>query len=165
MYQSGTYVIYGIQGVCRVIGTELQRVNRNEVEYLVLEPLEKAESRFLLPTGNPAAMAKLQKVLTRQEMTEILTSECIHEGIWIPDDGQRKQRYRELVAAGDRISLLQMLACIYRHKEEQLANGRKIHQCDDNFMRDSEKLLAMEVALVMEMSNEEARAYLRQRLK
>ena len=45
MFQSGDYVIYGIHGVCRVIGKEKQLVNRKRTEYLVLEPLGQVESR------------------------------------------------------------------------------------------------------------------------
>ncbi len=165
MYQSGTYVIYGIQGVCRVVGTEVQRVNRKKSEYLVLEPVEKAESRFYLPTQNPAAMGKLRPVLSCDEMVEILASPEVHGDCWIPEENLRKQRYRDLISGGDRLSLLQMVSCLYRHKEEQLAAGRKFHQCDDNFLRDAERLLCMEVALAMGTSHEEARSYLRQQLK
>ena len=165
MYQSGAYVIYGSHGVCRVIGREVQRNNRVRTEYLVLEPIEKTESRFYLPTGNPAAIGKLKLVQTPTEMQEILASPEIHNGKWIPEENQRKQRYRELISGGDRMSLLQMLCVLYRHREEQLAAGRKIHQCDDNFLRDAEKLLCMEVSLVMGLSKEDARAYLRQQLK
>ena len=60
MFQRGECVIYGIHGVCRVIGTEKQLVNRKRTEYLVLEPIGQSESRFYLPTGNETAMAKLR---------------------------------------------------------------------------------------------------------
>ena len=74
MYQVGTYVVYGIQGVCRVVGTETQRVNRVRTEFLVLEPLDKHEAKFYLPTGNPSALAKLKSVLTPEEATQLLES-------------------------------------------------------------------------------------------
>ena len=165
MYQKGAYVVYGIQGVCRVVGTEVQRVNRKKTEYLVLEPIEKGESRFYLPTQNPAVLEKLRPVLTCDEMRQILASPEIRVDCWIPEENHRKQRYRELVSGGDRLMLLQMLCCLYRQKEEQLALGRKFHQCDDNFLRDAERLLCVEVALSMGLSHEEARSYLRQQLK
>ena len=165
MYQSGAYVVYGIQGVCRVVGTEIQRVNKKKTEYLILEPLEKAASRFYLPTQNQAAMSKLKPVLTKDEMEMILGSSEVRAGCWVPEENQRKQRYRDLVSGGDRLSLLQMLFCLYRYREEQLAAGRKLHLCDDNFLRDAERLLCVEVALSMGMSLDEARSYLRLQLK
>ena len=41
----------------------------------------------------------------------------------------------------------------------------RFHQSDDNFLRDAEKLLSSEIALVMELSQEEARNYLREQLQ
>lgn len=164
MYQVGEYVVYGVHGVCRVLGKEKQLVNRKRTEYLVLEPLTKGESKFYLPTQNPVAMGKLQPVLSRQELDELITSDEIRKDCWISEENLRKQHYRDLMAGGNRISLLQMLAALYRHKEEQAAAGKKFHQCDDNFLRDAEKLLCSEISLVMEMEPDQARAYLRSHL-
>lgn len=165
MYQNGDWVMYGIHGVCRVAGTEKQLVNRKRTEYLVLESLSQTESKFYLPTANPTAMAKIKAVLPAQELRDLLASEEIRENVWIQEENQRKQTYRDLISSGDRTALLKMVNTLYRYKAAQAAAGRKFHQCDDNFLRDAEKLLTSEIALVLEMSQEEARDYLRQQLK
>lgn len=157
--------MYGIHGVCRVAGTEKQLVNRKRTEYLVLESLSQTESKFYLPTANPTAMAKIKAVLPAQELRDLLASEEIRENVWIQEENQRKQTYRDLISSGDRTALLKMVNTLYRYKAAQAAAGRKFHQCDDNFLRDAEKLLTSEIALVLEMSQEEARDYLRQQLK
>ena len=165
MYQAGDWVVYGIHGVCRVIGTEKQLVNRKRTQYLVLEPLAQAESRFYLPTENPTAMAKLRAVLSKEELTELIGSEEVREDAWIQEENLRKQHYRDLIGSGDRVSLMKMVSTLYRYKASQAAAGRKFHQSDENFLRDAEKLLASEISLVMELSPEEARNYLREQLK
>lgn len=165
MYQEGTWVVYGVHGVCRVIGTEKQLVNRKRTQYLVLEPLAQSESRFYLPTENPTAMAKLQAVLSREELTALITSEEVRQDAWIQEENQRKLYYRELIGSGDRTALMKMVSTLYRYKDAQIAAGRKFHQSDDNFLRDAEKLLASEISLVMELTPEEARNYLREQLK
>ena len=165
MFQSGECVIYGIHGVCRVIGTEKQLVNRKRTEYLVLEPIGQAESRFYLPTGNETAMAKLHPVLNAAAMNELLESQEIRQGAWIPDENIRKQYYRELVSSFDRNALLKMVSALYRYRADQYAAGKKFHQCDDNFLRDAEKLLVSEICLVMNKTPEDARAYLREKLQ
>lgn len=164
MYQAGEWVVYGIHGICRVVGTEKQLVNRKRTQYLVLEPLSQSESRFYLPMENPVAMAKLNAVLSRDALCELLASDQIRQDVWINEENQRKQCYRELITSGDRIALLRMIRSLYSYKEAQLASGRKFHQSDDNFLRDAEKLMASEIALVMQMSTEEARTYLREQL-
>lgn len=165
MYQVGEYVVYGVQGVCRVLGTEKQLVNRKRTEYLVLEPLAKGESKFYVPTQNPAAMGKLRPLLSRQELEHLLGSDGIRMDCWIREENLRKQHYRDLMANCDRLSLLQMLSALYRHKDEQATAGKKFHQCDDNFLRDAEKLLCSEIALVLEMESAQAREYLRNHLQ
>lgn len=165
MYQAGDWVVYGIHGVCRVIGTEKQLVNRKRTQYLVLEPLTQAESRFYLPVENPTAMAKLKTVLAKDELTALLASEEVRQDAWIQEENQRKQHYRELIGSGDRVSLMQMVSTLYRYRASQNAAGRKFHQSDENFLRDAEKLLASEISLVLELSAEDARNYLREQLK
>lgn len=165
MYQIGEYVVYGIHGVCRVLGKEKQLVNRKRTEYLVLEPLAQNESKFYLPTQNPTAMGKLKAVLSRDEMNELMASEDIRQDCWIQEENLRKQYYRDLIGSGDRVALLRMVSALYRYKDEQAAAGRKFHQCDDNFLRDAEKLLCSEISLIMELEPEQAREYLRHQLR
>jgi CarD family transcriptional regulator len=165
MYHGGEYVVYGVHGVCRVIGTEKQLVNRKRTEYLVLEPLVQQESRFYLPTQNPAAMAKLKTVLSRDELHQLMDSDEIRKDCWIQEENLRKQRYRDLIGSGERTALMRMVSSLYRYKDEQTAAGRKFHQCDDNFLRDAEKLLCSEISLVLELEPEQAREYLRNHLR
>ena len=58
-----------------------------------------------------------------------------------------------------------MIYALYRHKETQTQAGRKVHLADDNFLRDTEKLLASEISVTMDLTPEEARHYLRSKLK
>lgn len=165
MFQVGDRVVYGIHGVCDIIGSEIQTVDRKQVTYLVLEPLGQPGSRYLVPTHNAAAMSKLKSMLSREELEKLIRSEIVRQDCWIRDEGQRKQLYRELISSGDRERLMSMVHTLYRHKAEQTAAGRKVHLCDDNFLRDAEKLLTGEVAIVMGMEQDEARAFVRSGLK
>ena len=109
MYQIGDQVVYGMHGVCRVVEEEKRVIDRKAVTYLVLEPLVQNGSRFLVPTHNAAAMAKIRNMLTKEELDEMLQSEVVRVDGWIRDENQRKQTYRELIGSGDRIRLMQML--------------------------------------------------------
>lgn len=165
MYQIGDRVVYGMHGVCCVVDREKRTVDKKSVEYLALEPLGQAGSRYLVPTHNSVAMAKLRRMLTSQELEQMLASGEIRKDAWIRDENQRKQAYRELISSGDRVRLMQMVATLYRHRAEQSAAGRKVHLCDDNFLRDAERLLCSEIALVMDLEPDQAKMYLRNQLK
>ena len=106
------------------------------------------------------ALAKLSRVLEKDALIELLTSERIRENCWIADENQRKQRYRELITSGDRVALLQMISTLHQHKKEQAAAGRKLHLCDDNFLKDAEKLLNFEFSLVLGIQLSEVGNYI-----
>lgn len=165
MFQVGDLVVYGVHGVCRIVNQEERRIDKKTVSYLVLEPVGQGDSRFLVPTRNAAAMAKLQRVLSREELEAMLTSRQDGEDDWIRDENQRKQVYRELITSGDRARLIRMVRTLYRHKAAQAASGRKNHLCDENFLHDAEKLLAGEAAVVLNLDTEQAKAYLHEKLK
>ncbi len=161
MFQLGDRVVYGIHGVCSIIDIEHRMVNKSKTEYYVLSPLEQPDSRFYIPVHNEIAVAKLRPVLTREELEALLHSEEAVRNTWIPDENQRKQRYRELITSGDRVALICMVRSLYRHKQEQIASGRKFHLCDENFMRDAQKLLSSEFSLVLGISQEQVGAYIK----
>lgn len=152
MYQVGDKVVYGIHGVCAITELEVKTIDRQKVQYYVLEPLEQPGAKYYIPTQKPAAVAKLSPLMNRQEVDTLLSDRSVPENTWIPDENQRKQRYRELISSGDRPALLAMVRVLRAHKEEQLAQGRKFHLCDENFLRDAEKLLCSEFSVVLEMT-------------
>ncbi|MDO5153656.1 MAG: CarD family transcriptional regulator [Eubacteriales bacterium] len=165
MYQVGDTVVYGIHGVCRVVDQEERLVDRKRLTYLALEPVGQDGSKFLVPTQNAAAMAKLRRMLSREELETMLESEEVRADGWIKDENQRKQAYRELINSGDRTKLMCMVRTLYRHKAAQAAAGRKCHICDENFLRDAEKLLTSEISIVLNMESDQVRKYIRERLK
>lgn len=164
MYRIGDLLIYGIHGVCRVTDLEKQIINKQESVYLVLEPVEQPGARFLIPTHNEAAMAKLWPVLPAQELETLLRSHQIRRNAWISDENQRKQHYRDMVSRGNRESFLAALYMLYCHKKEQSAIGRKLHICDENFLKDAEKRVAGEISAAMNLDPQESRDYLRRML-
>lgn len=164
MYQVGDQVLYGIHGVCGIIGLEHRHLDRKKVEYYVLEPIRQPGSRFYVPTQNPAAVKKLQRVLTGPELEALLSSEEARMDTWIPDENQRKLRYRDIINAGDRAALLSMIGTLYRQKKLQEMAGRKFHQCDENFLRDAQKLLESEFSLVLNIQQSQIGDYLQSKL-
>lgn len=155
VYQCGDQVIYCAHGVCNITAIEKQRVDKKLIEYYVLEPVDGPGSRFYVPTQNQAAVAKLKNVLNEQQVRQLLASDAVRQDAWIEDESQRKQRYKELIGSGDRAALVSMVHSLYRHREQQTAAGRKFHLCDENFLKDAQKLLGSEFAIALQISESE----------
>lgn len=165
MYCAGETVVYGIHGVCKVLGTEKRIIGNKPEHYIVLEPAGQEGSRFFVPTGNPAAMAKVRRVLTQVQLEQVLDDAAMRKDGWIFDENQRKQRYRELIASGDPSALANMIRALYLHQSDCRGRGKKVHLCDENFLRDAEKVLISEITAAMGLCAEEARDLLRSKLK
>lgn len=160
MYAKGDLVIYGVHGVCAVVDVEERKVDRKLASYLVLEPKAQTGSRYFVPMGNPNAMAKLRPMLTPEELEALLQSPQVREDRWIADENHRKQYYREVIGSGDRLALLQMVRTLHAHKREQEAQGRKFHLCDENFLRDAQRLLGTEFSVILDIPAAEVGAYI-----
>lgn len=160
MFQQGEFVVYGMHGVCRILGREVRRIDRNSIEYYVLEPVKHADDRYYVPAQNAAAVSKMKPLLNKQQLDELLSLPGATMNVWIEDENLRKQKYRELITGGDRVALLSMVRALHIHKEILLAQERRLHLCDVNFLRDAENLLGEEFSLVLGIEPNEVGNYI-----
>lgn len=164
MLQLGDRVVYGIHGVCSLVDIEQRTIDRKKADYYVLEPIEQPGARYYIPIHNEIAVSKLRPLLSVQQLEALLHSPLSKEGTWIADENQRKSKYRELINSGDRGALICMIRLLHDHKEKQLAAGRKFHLCDENFLKDAQKLLSAEFSLVLGIPKQEVGSYIEQKL-
>ena len=66
MFQLGELVVYGIHGVCRVKEVQERMVNRVSQQYLVLEPVGKQGSQYMVPMQNEAAMSRVSGLISKE---------------------------------------------------------------------------------------------------
>ena len=165
MYQAGQQVVYGIHGVCTICQIEIKIVDRKKIPYYVLEPASQPGARFYVPTEKPEAVGKISPVMCKDEIEKLFSDPPDPEGIWVAEENQRKQKFRELIGNGDRSVLMAIIQSLYDHKAVLAEKGKKFHLCDENFLRDGERLLSSEISVAYEISIEEALRYLRSNLQ
>lgn len=149
MYQIGQQVLYGAHGICTIQSVETLRFGKTKAEYYVLKPLSQPDSKYYIPVNNASAVEKLRPLMTKEEILAMLHSPEARQKVWVEDENLRKQKYRELLADGDRSQMLNMIYCLHRHRREQKAAGRKFHQCDEGFLKDAERLMNGEFAYIL----------------
>lgn len=159
MFSVGNRVVYGIHGVCEICAVENRVVDRKTVQFYVLQPVDQAASKYYVPCHNPAALAKLRPLLTKNQLVELLHSDAVRADQWISDEGKRKMLYRDLISSGNREALLSMVHTLHRHRRECLQQGRKFHLCDENFLRDAQRVLSAELSAVLEIPAHEVPAF------
>jgi CarD family transcriptional regulator len=157
LFEIGQMVAYGIHGVCRIVGTEIRKIDKKNVEYFVLEPIRQPGSYYYIPTQNEKALAKLRDLITVEQLKDVLDSDCY---CWIDDENKRKQNYRDLITNAGCSQLLSAIRVLEKYKKEQFEAGKKFHQCDENFLRDAERLVFEELSVVLELDISKVPEYL-----
>lgn len=160
MYPNGSKVIYGIHGVCSILETEVKRIDRKNVEYYVLQPLDHPDARYYIPVHSPTAVSKMCPILTKAEVDSLLNDPNLYTQSWIDDENERRQLYKTVISGGDRSKLIGLVSMLHYHRKRQLDSGRKFHTCDENFLRDAEKIISGELSLVLNIPRDEVGQYI-----
>lgn len=164
MFKIGQQVVYSIHGVCKILELETKTVDKKLVEYYVLEPINEPGTRYYIPSGNEAAMSKLKNMLTKEQINELLHSDISQAATWIEDENQRKLRYREMLMGTDRAALIGMIRVLYAHRKKQMESGKKFHLCDENFLRDAQKVVGSEFSAVLGIPRDQVGEYIENEL-
>ena len=112
MFSQDDILLYGAHGPCRYLGLEERRVNGKRQAFYVLEPLARAETRFLIPTENPTAVGKIRRLPSKPEVERMLASERARAYSWEADENKRKNLYRALLSGTDRAGLVSMICSV-----------------------------------------------------
>lgn len=164
MYQVGNAVIYKSDGVCKITDIIVRTFKEREIEYYVLNPVHNQNAEILVPKNNTDLVGKMRKVLNKDEIIQIIEAMPAEEEIWISDETERKEKYREILTSGDRTQIVRLIKTLYIHKQNQKQCGRKLHLADEKILRDAEKMLYDEFAYVLEIAQEEVLGYITAKL-
>ena len=160
MYRIGETVLYGTEGVCTIIEVREMKIGRETAKYYVLRPVYREGSTVFVPVNNQMLLAKMRPLLSVDEINAMLTDISGEE-----DASQRKTEFQRILLGGDRQELLRMIRTLYLHRQCLQEKGKRLRTNDDQMLRDAEKLLNDEFALVLGIKQREVPEYIRQRLE
>lgn len=164
MYNVNDTVLYGSNGVCRITEICQKDFSGTVKEYYLLHPISNEVTTIFVPVGNKILTDKMHRILSTSEIYELISSISNKPVSWIDDDAERKEHYRSVISSGDRAQLLEMIRELYSHKQEQISKGRKAHISDEQFLKEAEKLLYSEFALVLNIKPEEVPSFISERI-
>ena len=151
MFQVNDVIIYGAQGVCRITGKEEKTVSGKRKTYFVLKPVVDKGSTIFAPTDNELVLRKMRRLLTKDEINKLIDSMQSENALWIENENERKELYKNILAKGDHLELIKMIKAIYAHKKEREAEGKRLHISDERFFKDAEQILYNEFQYVLEL--------------
>ncbi|KXU46862.1 MAG: CarD family transcriptional regulator [Longibaculum muris] len=155
MYQVNEIILYGSEGICKIDNMMTRHVNGQPIEYYVLKPIKSESSTIYVPTLNEELTKKMKRVLSYQEIIDLIHFIPDSELLWIDNDNLRKERYKGILRDGNRQEIMQLIRTLYLHQLKLKEEGKKFHASDDKFYKDAERILYEEFAYVLNISEEE----------
>ena len=165
MFQINDVVVYGAQGVCKIVGTQEQKIDGANKIYFVLKPADDRGATFYVPTWNEKALDKMRKVMTKQDVDALIDSMPSKKPAWIENENKRKETYKRILSGGNQAEIISMIQAIYLHKKEREAEGKRLHISDEHFMKDAEQLLYNEWQYVLNVDKAGLMAYIFKRIE
>lgn len=165
MFEMGQNVLYGTEGVCRIERIESMKVGGKKAHYYVLKPIFREGATIYVPMDNADLTGKMRPVLSKEEIDGMLCTVTEEEVGWIEDANERKIEYGRILVSGDRCHVVRLVRTLYLHQQELRSAGKHLRIGDDQLLRDAEKLLGDEFALVLQIPQREVPAYIRNRIE
>ncbi|MCI8373358.1 MAG: CarD family transcriptional regulator [Lachnospiraceae bacterium] len=164
MFEIGQYIVYGSSGVCKVVDigkSNLSGMSEDRL-YYTLEPCYSQKSRILTPTDNKKTVMRC--LMTREEADDMIDHAQEAEILWIDNERSRESEYKNVIAKCDCYELIRVIKTIYVRKQERVADGKKVTVSDEKYFKIAEDNLYSELAIVYDMSRDEAKEYMLKRI-
>ena len=156
MFEVGDYLIYGLNGVCRVeaVGTmEMSGMPKDRLYYTLI-PVYQSGCRLFTPVDN--AKTVIRPLVSREEALAYIDQMPEAETIWIPDEKRRETLYKEVV---------RIIKTLFLRKKARIQAGKKVTFGDEKYLRIAEENLYGEFAMALDMTKEETEKYVIERVK
>lgn len=165
MFKINDVVVYGSQGVCEIIGIDERKIDGVSRTYFVLKPKDDRGATCYIPTWNEKALAKMRKVMTKQEVDALIDSMPSKSPNWIANEKDRKESYKNILASRDQSAIISMVQALFSHKKEREAEGKRMHMSDELFLKDAEQLLYNEWQYVLNVDKAGLMSYIFERIE
>ena len=155
MYEVGGYVSYRSDGVCKIIDIRKENfgVVGKDTLYYVLSPVSDEKSTFFVPVDNEALVSMMRKVLSADEIIELIEKVSKREVQWIDEVKPRGVYFKQLLSDGDREELIYLVHTISTHIRAQDELGKRVYAADTNALKRAGKMLCDEFSMMIPLSN------------
>ena len=128
-------------------------------KYYVLEPLFEKASTIYTPVDNDKVI--MRRVMTKEEAEELTKRVTEIDTVWIQEEKNREQMYKEAIRTYDCRSLVQVIKTLYIRKQNRIQEGKKVLSSDEQYLRKAEELLYSEMSVALSIPREEVETYIK----
>ena len=123
MFKTGDVFVYGSNGACVITDIKQERFARETKTYYILTPYINRRETIFVPVDSEALTARMKKVLTQDEIIEMIKSIPSCDIIWLDNANARREEYKRIINAAERKELLRLIKTL-REKKAALEAAR-----------------------------------------
>ncbi len=157
MFKIGEYVSYRSEGVCVIsdIRTECFNALGTSEEYYILAPIKDMNSTLYVPVVNKLLTEKMQPLLCASEICELANMLRDERLEWNNESRARNTELKEILAGGERNSLVILVNTLNERICQLALEGRKCTAGDENALKRAKKMLFDEFSATTDLKDEE----------
>lgn len=155
MFKVNDYIMYGITGVCKVIDiTNEKFINGEKRNYYVLSPIHDNNTIIKTPLDNNKI--PMRKIISKGDMTSLINDMPNIEKLWIDDEKKRNNQFKIMLKSGKCEDLIKLIF----NKRYAKSTSKKLNKADKDIMKEAERLLNEEFAIILNISPSEVNSYI-----
>lgn len=161
MFQENDAVVYGNKGVFRVtnVGKLSMGIADKDRIYYTLSPVYRPETVIYVPVDNEKVI--MRQVVSKEEAEKLVREIPQIETVWITNEREREQQYKEVLRSGDCRELIKIIKTLYQRKRSRIQKGKKAMAVDERYFRQAEEQLYEELAFALEIGKDKVQTYIR----
>ena len=164
MYQIGTLIVYGGEGVCRVeaIGPlEMSGVQKGR-EYYTLAPLYRSGTIFA-----PVDTSVYTRPIMTREQADALIDQIPEIPAEVYENSNPRllnEHYQALLKSYDCVDLICLIRAVYQKGRKAEQRGKHLGQVDERNVKRAEEMLHGELAAALDIPVDDVKDYIAHRL-
>lgn len=158
-------ILYGNDGVCRVIEKVKKKFAGQYNEYYILKPVHNETSTIYVPVDGEKLSGKVRQIISKEEIYSLIELMPQKGTIWIDNESARKDQYKQILSSGDRSMIISLIKTLYIHGQERKSCGKKMHLIDERFMHDAEKIIYEEFSHVLDIRPDQVLPFILEQVK
>ena len=160
MFQIGDLVVYGGEGVCRVLDIGIPDIPGLEFDspYYTLKPLYRDGKTFTPVNTNVFMRAVISKEEAQdliRQIPEIDPDPFVESNLRL-----LSEHYEETIQAYDCAGLIRLIQAVYSKGVTAVENRKKLGQIDERYRRRAEDLLHGELAVALDIPKDNVKDYI-----
>lgn len=155
MFKVNDTIMYGTQGICKIVDMEEKDFMGTKKQYYVLKPVNDKAATLYAPVNNEKIEGKMRRILSKEEIYQLIESMPAEETLWIQSENERREQYKKIITEGNHVDLIRMIKALYAHKQQREAEGKHLYLSDERFFKEAERILYEEFQYVLNVKREE----------